>query len=177
MERKHRHLLNVARSLLFQSALPLNFWGESILTVVFLINRLPTSVLKGKSPFEMIYKCLPKFENLRVFGCLCFSVKQNISDKFVERSEKCIFIGYSNEKKGYKLYNLDKSSVFFSRDVVFYEDVFPYKMKKDLINENLFSFFNDSFVNDPLPSSPYDEIVQSSYMDEVPMSETPEISH
>lgn len=125
----------------------------------------------------MIYKCLPKFENLRVFGCLCFSVKQNISDKFVERSEKCIFIGYSNEKKGYKLYNLDNSSVFFSRDVEFYEDVFPYKMKKDLINENLFSFFNDSFVNDPLPSSPYDEIVQSSYMDEVPMSETPEISH
>ena len=40
----------------------------------------------------MISKCLPKFENLRVFGCLCFSVKQNISDKFVERSEKCIFI-------------------------------------------------------------------------------------
>ena len=91
MERKDRHLLNVARYLLLQSGLPLSFWGETVLIVVFLINRLPTSVLHGKSPFEIIYKCLPKFENLRVFGCLCFSVKQNISDKFVERSEKMYF--------------------------------------------------------------------------------------
>lgn len=69
-ERKHRHLLNVARSLLFQSGLPLKFWGESILTDVILINKLPILVLIGKSPFEMICNCLSIFENLRVFGCL-----------------------------------------------------------------------------------------------------------
>lgn len=35
VEIKHKHLLNVARSLLFQYGLPLNFWGEAVVTKVF----------------------------------------------------------------------------------------------------------------------------------------------
>ncbi|KAJ0535497.1 putative RNA-directed DNA polymerase [Helianthus annuus] len=127
VERKHRHLLNLARSLLFQSGVPLKFWSDCILTAIYLINRLPSSVLLGKSPYELMFGFKPSLAHLRIFGCLCFSTILNESDKLSFNAEKCILIGYSNVKKGYKLWSLDNKKEFFSRDVKFYESVFPYK--------------------------------------------------
>ncbi|GJU37393.1 putative RNA-directed DNA polymerase [Tanacetum coccineum] len=106
-ERKHRHLLNVARSLLFQSGIPLNMWTECVLTAAYLINRLPSSVLNGKSPFELVYGFKLKLSHLRSFGCLCFSSVLNNSDKFSSKSEKCVLIGFSTTKKAYKVYSLE----------------------------------------------------------------------
>lgn len=135
VERKHRHLMNVARALLFQSHLPLNLWGETVMTATFLINRVPSSVLNGKSSFEVIYGKPPRLHFLRTFGCLCFTTRLNNSDKFSSRSDKCVFIGYSNKKKGYKVLSLDNNTVFFSRDVKFYETIFPFQMSSSIFGE------------------------------------------
>lgn len=48
MERKHRHILNVARVCLFQARLPITFWGESIFTAAHIINRTPLQSLEAK---------------------------------------------------------------------------------------------------------------------------------
>lgn len=56
-----------------------------------------------------------------MFGALAFEhVKQ---DKLEARPVKCIFIGYANGVKGYKLWKLDPrdSRCFISRDVTFDE--------------------------------------------------------
>ncbi|KAL0316465.1 UNVERIFIED_CONTAM: Retrovirus-related Pol polyprotein from transposon RE2 [Sesamum radiatum] len=59
------------------SGLPQKFWGESVLTATFLINRLPTPLLHWKSPFEVLHQRSPDYEQLKVFGCLYFASNVN----------------------------------------------------------------------------------------------------
>ncbi|GKB83900.1 hypothetical protein Tco_0950795 [Tanacetum coccineum] len=62
--------------------IPLKMWTECILTAAYLINRLSSSVLNRKSPYEMTYKKCPTLSHLRVFDCLCFATIVNNNDKF-----------------------------------------------------------------------------------------------
>ncbi|GKA69544.1 ribonuclease H-like domain-containing protein, partial [Tanacetum coccineum] len=116
-----------------------------IMELSLLINMLasPSYVLNGKSPYEMIYRKCPSLSHLRVFGCLCFATLVNSSDKFGSRSEKCVLIGYSSVKKGYRLYSLDKHQFIFSRDVKFFENIFPFK-DPDKIKDATENVFQDS---------------------------------
>jgi len=127
VERKHRHILNVARACLFQGNLPVKFWGKSILTATHLINRTPSTVLNGKTPYEVLFGKRPSYDMLRTFGCLCYAhIRPRNKDKFTSRSRKCVFLGYPYGKKAWRVYDLETGKIFASRDVRFHEDVFPY---------------------------------------------------
>ena len=126
IERKHRHITTTGLTLLSHASLPTSFWEEAFHTAVYLINLLPTTVLHHSSPFQQLYAKPPDYTFLRPFGCVCFPLlRPYLRHKLDFRSEKCVFIGYSDQHRGYKC--LAKSSkVYLSRHVVFDEFFFPY---------------------------------------------------
>ncbi|CAJ2632157.1 unnamed protein product [Trifolium pratense] len=130
VERKHQHILNVARSLSFQASLPSNFWHFSIQHAVHLINRIPTPLLKNNTPYNLLYQKPPTFLHLKSFGCLAYaSTIQNHRTKFDTRARKSIFLGYRDGTKGYFLYDITSHEFFISRNVIFYETIFPFSKK------------------------------------------------
>ena len=73
VERKHSHILNIARALRFQGHFPISFWDECILAVGYLINRTTSALLNGKTSYEVLYGTLPQYDHLQVLGSLCYA--------------------------------------------------------------------------------------------------------
>lgn len=135
-ERKNRHLIERARTLLIHNHVPLRFWGDAVLTACYLINRMPSSVLRHKSPHSILYPDQNQFPlPPRVFGCTSFV--QNLTpgkDKLQPKSTKCVFLGYSRLQKGYKCYDSITNRYFISADVTFFETS-PY-FSPNTLNQN-----------------------------------------
>ena len=123
-ERKNRHLLETARSLMLNSNVPTHHWGDAVLTTYFLINRTPSSSLENQIPYSIVFPHDPLFHvSPKVFGCTCFVHDLSPGlDKLSARSVKCVFLGYSCLQKGYKCYSPTMRRYYMSADVTFFED-------------------------------------------------------
>ncbi|KAL0330748.1 UNVERIFIED_CONTAM: Retrovirus-related Pol polyprotein from transposon TNT 1-94 [Sesamum angustifolium] len=149
-ERMNRTLLNKVRCLLISSGLPKIFWGEALLTAAYLINRSPSVPLSGKIPECIWTDSDVNLSSLRIFGCSAFALSHG--DKLDPRSQKCVFIGYPDGVKGYRLWLRSQPGfkVLISRDVIFNESEFPClsKTPKKIEDYNIESTFNK--VEEPI---------------------------
>jgi hypothetical protein len=110
--------------MLNEKNLPNYFWVEVVATIVYIMNRTPTAAVHGMTPKEKIIGKKLDVSHLRVFGCIAYvHVLDEKRSKLDPKAEKCIFIGYSLEQKGYRCFNLSTQKLQVSRDVVFDEMV------------------------------------------------------
>jgi hypothetical protein len=94
------------RALLKQRRMPGEFWGEAVVTAVYLQNRLPTKSLVGRTPYEAWHRRKPVVNHLRVFGCRAFVKQLGHVDKLADRSRTGVFISYAEGAKAYRILDL-----------------------------------------------------------------------
>jgi Reverse transcriptase (RNA-dependent DNA polymerase)./Integrase core domain. len=136
-ERKNRTLLEMARCLLIQSGLPSSFWAEAVSTANYIRNRCPTKSLNGHTPYEAWTGRTPNVSHFKEFGCNVFILDRKPKrGKFEECGKKGIFLGYSDESKGYRVWIPEEMKIVNTRDIKFsislvdpsenlYEDFLP----------------------------------------------------
>ena len=94
-ERKNRHIVETAHTLLLHHKVPQRFWRDAILDTCFLINCMPSSVLHDQIPHSIPFPNQPLFRlPFRVFGCVCFvHILTPGQDKLLAKATKCVFLG------------------------------------------------------------------------------------
>ncbi|GJW79867.1 retrotransposon protein, putative, ty1-copia subclass [Tanacetum coccineum] len=112
-ERRNRTLLNMVRSMINLTTLPLSFWDYARESATRILNMVSTKKV-DKTPYELWYGKVPNLSYLKVWGCEAL-VKCNTPNKLQQRSVKCIFVGYPKETMSYYLYFPPKNKIVVTR--------------------------------------------------------------
>jgi hypothetical protein len=111
-----------------QANLPISFWGDALMAAAYILKRVPSKSVPS-TPYELWSGKKPDLSNLCSWGCACYV--HNATHKHGKlglRANKCIFIRYSNESKGYVMLGEHPNggvTEIVSRDVKFMENDFP----------------------------------------------------
>lgn len=100
-----------------------SFWDEAAKTACYVVNRSPSTAIELKTPMEMWTGKPTDYSHLHAFECPVY-VMYNAQErtKLDPKSRRCIFLGYADGVKGYRLWDPTAHKIVISRDVVFVED-------------------------------------------------------
>ncbi|RVW84956.1 Retrovirus-related Pol polyprotein from transposon TNT 1-94 [Vitis vinifera] len=122
-ERRNRTLKDMVRSMISHSTLPESLWGETIKTVVYILNRVPSKAV-AKTPYELWTSKKPSIRHLHVWGCPAKARPYKPNEKKLDsRTVSCYFVGYSERSRGFKFYDPSTRSFFETGNAKFIEDV------------------------------------------------------
>nr|GFA10752.1 retrovirus-related Pol polyprotein from transposon TNT 1-94 [Tanacetum cinerariifolium] len=106
VERRNRTLVEAARTMLSTAKVPLFFWAEAIATACFTQNRSLVIPRHEKTPYHIINDRKPSVKFFHIFGSICYIVRDGENlEKIKEKSDECIFVGYSNQSRAYRVFN------------------------------------------------------------------------
>ena len=97
---------------------PPNFWVEDIKYVSYIQNRFPHKHLDGITPFKSWSGHKPDVIHFRIFGSKDWDRISTKKRKALQpQSQECLFVGYFEDSKWYKLINLSTNKYFIERNV------------------------------------------------------------
>ncbi|KAH9670831.1 hypothetical protein KPL70_017127 [Citrus sinensis] len=136
-ERRNRTLLDMMRSMLSYSSLPISFWGLALETAVYLLNLVPSKSVP-KTPIELWSGRKPSLRHVRIWGSPAHVLKPK-ADKMDSRSEVCMFVGYPKGTRGGLFYSPQDRKVIVSTHFTSLEEDYMnnFKPKSKVILEEL----------------------------------------
>ncbi|KAJ9544634.1 hypothetical protein OSB04_024341 [Centaurea solstitialis] len=90
-ERRNRTLLDMVRSMMCRSTLPVSFWGHALETAANILNKVPTKSVE-KTPYELRTGKKPKLSFLKIWGC-----ENSLGYYFYNPSENKVFVARNGE--------------------------------------------------------------------------------
>eukprot|EP00253_Pinus_taeda_P006200 PITA_06200 len=123
-ERKNRSLKEMASYMLHANSLPHKLWAEALNCANYIQNRSPHRSIKNQTPFESWSGTKPEITHLRVFGSRAWAriPSENRQALDPQRIE-CIFVGYPDGVKGYRLLIPSTDKLIIKRSVKFEESL------------------------------------------------------
>ena len=112
----------MVRSMMSRTELPISFWGYALNSAILILNKVPSKSVQ-QTPYEIWTGKKPGFSFLKIWGCWAY-VKRLEGTKLEPKSDKCLFVGYPRETKGYYFYNPRENKVFVALHAVFLEKEF-----------------------------------------------------
>ena len=132
-ERRNRTLMEMVRSMISHTSLPLSLWGEALKTAAYILNRVPTKAA-NKTPYELWTGRKPSLQHLRIWGCPAEARPYRPQEKKLDqRTISCYFVGYAERSRGYKFYDPTNRTIFETNTVKFFEDVIVQEGNKNQI--------------------------------------------
>nr|GFC66020.1 retrovirus-related Pol polyprotein from transposon TNT 1-94 [Tanacetum cinerariifolium] len=106
VERRNRTLVEAAQTMLSAAKVPPFFWAKAITTACFTQNRSLVIPRHEKTPYHIINDRKPFVKFFYIFGSVCYIVRDGENlDKMKEIGDECIFVGYSNQSRAYRVFN------------------------------------------------------------------------
>jgi hypothetical protein len=123
-ERKNLTLKEMANCMIQSKGLSLKYWVEAINCANYIVNHTPTKALKNITQGEFWTKSKPYVSHFCVFGSIAWAhIPEEKRKTLQPKSEKCIFVGYSEDVKGYILLQPHCNEIIIRRDVKFDENI------------------------------------------------------
>jgi hypothetical protein len=107
LSEKNQYLKEMASCMLHANSLPQRLWAEALKCAKYIQNRSPHRSIKDKTPYEAWSGLKPEVAHFRIFGSRAWA--RIPSEKMKEldpQSTECIFVGYPDGVKGYRLIDI-----------------------------------------------------------------------
>ncbi|CAJ2662740.1 unnamed protein product [Trifolium pratense] len=162
VERKNRIIQESARVMLHAKKLSHGFWAEAMNTACHIHNRVTLRFGTTSTLYELWKGRKPTVKYFHVFGSKCYILSdREPRTKMDPKSDEGIFLGYSTNSRGYRVYNYRTKTMLESINVVI-DDISSEVVKDDtedatasipgsIDSETIEEFKNDTEITTPEP--------------------------